>query len=154
MKCADLVHWYTMTHKTLYPPLTFGNPTTKSIKNLSHFHLGMVKDYNNLYGYWFSTLTYWQILHLDTKSATTFLLIKSPQIMVHFYIPKIGSVKYTIHFCQNLSLQVIILVNTDLVPESQNPINYSKIWFKSISNLLYWLGTPFISSLPILELIQ
>ena len=73
-KWADFVSRSTITQIASKPALVLGNPDTKSIAILSHFHCGISKGCNIPEGLWCSIFTFWQVKHFETYSATSFFI--------------------------------------------------------------------------------
>ena len=74
-KCADLVSLSTITQIALCFWKVWGNPIIKSTVIFSHFYSRIIKVWNLLAGAWYSAFTYWQVKHLATNSATSFLIV-------------------------------------------------------------------------------
>ena len=71
MKWALLVSLSTTTQIPVLPFLYLGNPSTKSIETLSHFHCGTSNGCSNPPGFFCSAFTCWHTKHLATYSATS-----------------------------------------------------------------------------------
>ena len=74
IKCADFVYRSTITHIASWPFFVLGRPTMKSIVIWSHFHSGISSGCSSPPGRWCSVLTFWQVRHLATYSATYFFI--------------------------------------------------------------------------------
>jgi len=72
---ANFVKRSTMTYIAPFPFLHLGNPNTKSMMIIPHFHSGICNGCNDFAGIWCSTLSCWHTSYLDTYSAISLFIL-------------------------------------------------------------------------------
>lgn len=71
---VDFVNWSTTTQIESFFLNDFRNPNMKSQVTHSYFQSGIKSGFNKPPGSWCSTLTCWNVKHLDTKPATSLFM--------------------------------------------------------------------------------
>jgi hypothetical protein len=148
MKWATLVSRSTIIQRKSYPDWVLGNPTTKSIAIVSHFHLGTREGCNNLAGHWFSALTFWQVSQKGNIFGIISLNFVPPVVcfetLAHLISSWVNGISGLVSLLMYLILQLIDVRQTN---PSFVPWHVLVIFCKSEWLLFLDIALPFLNLL-------